>query len=144
MKSIRAKNTIVSLVVTLLTYVFACHLLAGTPEIRVNVTAPSGDTADNEQMVSALSHEFRKLDGVLVTDTKPMLNISCIVAPMETKRTRIGYAASIAITAADGRLITHSIQTAPTIDAIAHTVAISIDGRILEQLRRAAQEPSSR
>jgi len=137
-------NAILSFVVTLLTYVFACQMLAGAPEIRVNVTAPTGDNGDDAQMVSALSHEFRKLDGVLVTDTKPALNISCVVAPMESNRKQFGYAASIAITAADGRLITHSIQTDRTIDAIAHAVAISVDGKILEQLRRSTQEPSSR
>jgi hypothetical protein len=123
----------------------AAVIFAGTPEIRVNVESSTRNNGNDTQMVSALSHEFRKLDGVLVTDTKPALNISCAVVPMETMNSKqFGYAASIAITAADGRLITHSIQTDHTIDAIAHTVAISVDGRILEQLRRAAQESSSR
>ena len=40
-------NAILSFVVTLLTYVFACQMLAGAPEIRVNVTAPTGVAALN-------------------------------------------------------------------------------------------------
>jgi hypothetical protein len=42
------------------------NLSAGTPLIRLSIQANCPDY-DKEQMVSALSHEFRKLDGVSVT-----------------------------------------------------------------------------
>jgi hypothetical protein len=63
---------VASLVICLLT----CDLLADTPQIRVSIAAHVED-GDDSRFVSALSHEFRKLDGVLVTDTRPALKISC-------------------------------------------------------------------
>jgi hypothetical protein len=38
-----------------------------------------GNTGETAQIVSALSHHFRKLDGVSVTDTEPALRIQCLV-----------------------------------------------------------------
>jgi hypothetical protein len=61
-------NAIVSLVASLLICSFACNLSADVPEIRVSVEA-QGENGDDTRMVSALSHEFRKLDGISVTHT---------------------------------------------------------------------------
>jgi hypothetical protein len=58
----------------LLICLFACNLLADTPPIRVSIEGKCSE-CDEAQMVSALSHEFRKLDGVLVADTQPALKI---------------------------------------------------------------------
>ena len=55
---------------------FACNLSADTPQIRLSVQV-EGD--DDVQMVSALSREFRKLDGVSLADTQPTLIIRCVV-----------------------------------------------------------------
>jgi len=126
----------------------ACDLSADTPQIRVSIQA-KGDNGDDARMVSALSHEFRKLDGVLVTDTDPALKVTCVVIASimhETHSTSsipIGYAASVAVTSIDNRLITHLVQTDSTIGRLAHAVAISLDGTLIEQMRRDAQPSSS-
>jgi hypothetical protein len=71
-------------------------------------------------MVSAVSHGFRKLDGVLVTDTQPALNITCVGIQNtydladDARKKPAGYAASVAVIAVDGHLITHLIHTAST------------------------------
>jgi hypothetical protein len=44
-----------------------------------SVSGAQGDNGDDARMISALSHKFRKLDGVSVTDTQPALNITCVV-----------------------------------------------------------------
>jgi hypothetical protein len=105
-----------------------------------------GDEGDDTRMLSALSHEFRKLDGVLVTDTEPSLEITCVVMRLTTQSdsaTPLGYACSVAVTNDDKRLITHSVKTAPTIEVLAHEIAISLDGDIIEEARRATQPSSS-
>jgi hypothetical protein len=119
---------------------FAGSLLGETPQIRISIGAQS-DNGDDARMVSALSHEFRKLDNVLVTDTQPTLKITCVAVDLTRPgaKTRFGYAASIAITDSDDRLITHLVQTHATIEALAHEIAVKIDGSEIEQMRRDAQ-----
>lgn len=139
------KFRIIQFVASLLICWFACNLSADTPQIRLSVKV-EGD--DDVQMVSALSREFRKLDGVSLTDTQPTLTIRCVVyqihgvAQQSRGGSLKGYAASVAIIAPDG-LITHSVHTGPSVDAIAHDIAITLDGSIIEQMRRAAQPSSS-
>jgi hypothetical protein len=71
MRSIAAnKFHSIPCIASLLICLSARNLSADTPRIRVSV-AVRGD--DEPQMLSALSHELRKLDGVLVTDTEPAL-----------------------------------------------------------------------
>jgi hypothetical protein len=77
-----------------------------------------------------------------------MLKINCSVIQdtiqqIHTRREMpVGYSASIAVTDAEDRLISHGIQTARTIDALAHDIAIQVDAKVIEGMRRTA-EPSS-
>jgi hypothetical protein len=68
-------DAIVPFVASLSFYLLACDLLANTPQIRVSIEATVKND-DDAKMISALSHEFRKLDGVQVIDTQPDLQIS--------------------------------------------------------------------
>jgi hypothetical protein len=91
-----------------------------------------------------MSHEFRKLDGVSVTDTQPALKIFCRVIQGEIQqpsgsKVPVGYAASVAITYGDGRLMGHLVQTDRTIDLLAHDIATDIDGKVIEPMRRGVQ-----
>ena len=97
-------------------------------------------------MISALSHEFRKLDGVSVTDTQPALKIGCVVMVATTdsaSHVTVGYASSVAITDIDGRLINNWLFIETTIDTLAHRIAVAVDGNVIEQMRRDAQPSSS-
>jgi hypothetical protein len=71
-------NAIRLFVASLLMCSFACNLSADTPQIRVSVEA-KGKNGDDARIVSALSRELRKLDGVSVTDAQPALKIYCLV-----------------------------------------------------------------
>jgi hypothetical protein len=117
---------------------FSFNLSADTPQIRVSVDAQGLD-GDTPSMVSALSREFRKLDGVLVTDTQPELKVSCNVMRLTAKNDsfRTGYAASVAIIDSNDRIIAHTVTIDHTIDALAHAIAVSVDGRMIEERRRA-------
>ena len=99
----------VAFVLSLLICSFTCNVSPDTPPIRISVQV-QGD--DDVQMFSALSREFRKLDGISVNDTQPALTIHCIVFTKIQRhggsRALKGYAASVSIIAPDGRLITHS------------------------------------
>jgi hypothetical protein len=138
------KFHIIPFVASLLICSFACNLSAGTPLIRLSIQANCPD-CDKERMVSALSHEFRKLDGVSVTDTQPALKISCGVMRLTDSAGNMmnGYAASVAVTSIDDRFITHYVLTDGTIEKLAHRIAIAIDGGVIEQMRRDAQPSSS-
>jgi hypothetical protein len=133
----------------LLICLLPCNLSANTPPIRVSI-AVEGDIGENARIVSALSHEFRKLDGVSVTDTQPALKISCGVITNfaelirdTSRRAPTGYASSIAVTTADDRFITHFVFTDSDIDSLAHRIAVAVDGGVIEKMRRAAQPSSS-
>ena len=92
-------------------------------------------------MVSALSHEFRNLDGVSVTDTQPALKIYLDDVP----NIQLGVirGASVTITTPDGRLIAHFVQTSLTLHQLAQEITIIVDGGLIEKMRRAAHPSSS-
>lgn len=131
-----ADKDIVPFVVSLLVCWFTCTLSAGTPPIRINVQA-SRDDADSERLVSALTREFGKLDGVMVDGMQPAITIHCVVVDMHHLPSK-GYVASVAIVMADGHLMTQ-VNTGATIDALAHEIASTLDGSVIQQMRRAAQ-----
>jgi hypothetical protein len=116
---------------------FQCNLSADTQQIRVSVNAQGSDSV--AEIVSALSREFRKLDGVVVTDTQPALKIDCVVGAMTVVK---GYACSVAVTDADGHLLIHNYYLSSTIDSLAHNIATSMDGWI-EKMRRDLQPSPS-
>jgi hypothetical protein len=125
---------------------FACDLSADTPQIRVTIHV-FNETGDNAQIVSALSREFRKLDGVSVTDKQPALTIVCDVTPSEvvtpSQKIPVGYAAAVAVLNANDQLVAIMAQTHGTIDGLAHEIAIKIDGTTIEPMRRKAQPTNS-
>jgi len=138
------KLHIIPFFASLLICSFSFDLSADTPQIHVSIDA-QGLGADTPSMVSALSREFRKLDGVLVTDKQPELKISCSVMRLAVAvggESRTGYAASVAITDSDDHLIAHNVLIHNTIDELAHKIAVDTDGAVIEKKRRAAQ-PSS-
>jgi len=137
-------DAIISLVASLLIWSFVCNLSADVPQIRISVDA-QGNKGDDTRMVSALSHEFRKLDGVSVTDTQPALKITCVVIPLtqDGGKTRTGYACSVAVIRADDQTITHRVQVDATIDSLAHAIAVDLDGSVIEEMRRTARPSSS-
>ena len=50
-------------------------------------------------MLSALSHQLRKFDGVSVTDTQPALKVKYLTIQIHAKDVKIGeYTASVAVT----------------------------------------------
>jgi hypothetical protein len=140
------KLHITPFVASLLMCLLACDLSADTPQIRLSVQA-QGEHGDDARMVSALSHEFRKLDGVSVTDTQPALKVTCVVIPLTATRAgdkiRTGYACSVAVVGADDHLITHLVQAAATIESLAHEIAVDLDGSVIEEMRRTARPSSS-
>ena len=133
------------LLLVIIVCLLASNLLGEAPQIRISIGAQA-DNGDDARMVSALSREFRKLDNVLVTDAQPALKVTCVLVRLTHDRSKppLGYAASIAITGVDDRLITHLVQTQETIESLSHEIAVSIDGTIIEQLRRETQASSSR
>jgi hypothetical protein len=72
------KFHIIPFVACLLICLFPCNLPADIPQIRLSVRA-HGENGDDARMLSALSHELRKLDGVVVTDTQPALKVTFAV-----------------------------------------------------------------
>jgi len=143
-------NAIIPFIASLLVCSLACNLSADTPQIRVAIQATVKNGNDAE-IVSALSREIRKLDGISVTDSQPALKISCVAIKSDMQDVRtgerkipIGYAASTAVlNGVDNRLITHFVQTENTIEGLAHAIAIQFDGSVIEPMRRAAQPSSS-
>ncbi len=127
-------NAIPPFVASLLIWAFTCNSSADTPPIRLKVQVVRDD-ADGERLVSALSREFRKLDGVAVTDERPAREIHCVVLDMHEVvqqshgRSLKGYAATVAIVMADNRLMTLGVHSGDSVDALAHEIAINIDGR---------------
>ena len=123
---------------------FAYNLSADTKPIRVSV-AVHCSSRDEAQMRSAVSHEFRRLDGVSVTDTQPALKVTCaIMQLLPTPDSPVtGYAASVATTTIDDRLIGLFVYTAGTVDGLAHRIAVAVDGDAIEPMRRAAQPSRS-
>ena len=137
------KFHIIPFVASLLICSFACYLSADTPPIRVSVEADC-DNCDAAQMLSALSNQFRKLDGVSVTDTQPALKIKCLTIQIHAEDVKIaGYAASVALTSIDDHYIGQLVFTDDNIDNLAHRIAIAVDARLIEQMRRDAQPSSS-
>src|SRR5262245_37753934 len=97
-------NAIIPFVASLLICSFACNLSAGTPEIRISVKVAAADESDwmaavvNADMANALSDEFRKLDGVSVTDAQPTLNITCVVMDTTTLNNgEVGFEAAVTV-----------------------------------------------
>jgi hypothetical protein len=133
-------KAIIGFVASVLICSFACNLSADTPKIRVSIEAQRHN-ANDAQMISALSHEFRKLDGVSVSDTPPALKVSCLVVDTICGDGS-GYAASVAVSI-NGIFDQHFVLTNTTIDSLAHAIAIAVDGSIIEGLRRIAQPSSS-
>src|SRR6516165_7632141 len=109
------KLRIISFFTSLLICSFSLNLSADTPQIRVSVHAIANPDGDTPSTIGALSREFRKLDGVLVTDKQPELKISCSVIRL-TVESRTGYAASVAITDSNDHLIAHNVLIHNTID----------------------------
>ena len=139
------KLRIISFFTSLLICSFSLNLSADTPQIRVSVHAIANPDSDAPSMIGALSREFRKLDGVLVTDKQPELKISCSVMRLAVAvggESRTGYAASVAITDSNDHLIAHNVLIHNTIDELAHKIAVDTDGAVIEKKRRAPQ-PSS-
>jgi len=139
------KLHIIPFFASLLICSFSFNLSADTPQIRVSVHAMANPDGDTPSTIGALSREFRKLDGVLVTDKQPELKISCTVIRLTVGaggESRTGYAASVAITDSNDRLIAHNVLIHNTIDELAHKIAVDTDGAVIEKKRRAAQ-PSS-
>ena len=129
---------------TLLIVCFACafasRVLCDAPKLRVSIDA-QGENGAAAKLVGLLSQEFRKLDSVAVTDTAPELKITCVlVALARPSQNPIGYAASVAVTSGDDRLITHLVQTQGTLEKLAHEITLTLDGTVLEARRRAAPE----
>jgi hypothetical protein len=99
-------------------------LFADSPKLRISVDAQSHQ-GDSGKMVSLLSSEFRKLDGVLVTDTQPEAKVTCVFASLTRGGAPpTGYAASIAVTGPDDRLVTHSVYANSTLEKLAHEIAL--------------------
>jgi hypothetical protein len=133
-------KAIIPFVASLLICSFACNLSAGTRQIRVSVQA-EGRNGDDARMVSALSRELRKLDGVSVTDTQPPIKIFCVVIHIHTRLE--AYATSVAVTDRDGRLFAHFVHASSSIDEVAHEIAVNLDGKLIEPMRRAMQRSST-
>ena len=103
-----------------------------------------GNTGETAQIVSALSHHFRKLDGVSVTDTEPALRIQCLVAATgPASKMQLGYVSSVAAFSIDGRFIAQWVVADSTVDELAHDITLSVEGGVIESMRRAAQPSCS-
>jgi hypothetical protein len=77
--------------------------------------------------------------------TQPALKITCVVMPLTQGggKTRTGYASSVAVASADDHLITHLVQAGRTIESVAHEIAVTLDGTVIEEMRRTAKPASS-
>jgi hypothetical protein len=116
--------------------VLALVVSAGTPALRVAVRA-EGDNGSAAKLVSLLSKEIRGLDGVSVVDDSPQFTVSCSAISLDMGRIHgVGYAASVAVVSADGHLLVHFVQSAESLEGLAHEVALAVDGGILEHARR--------
>jgi len=132
------KLHIIPFFASLLICSFSFNLSADTPQIHVSIDAQGlGD--DTPSMVSALSREFRKLDGVLVTDKQPVLKVNCNVMRLTVGNDKIGYTCSLAVTDANDRLVNHTVLTYKTIDALADAIAVAVHGEMIGKMRRASQ-----
>ena len=134
-----------SVVASLLICSLPCNLSADSPQIRVSVTCEEEN--DGPRLLSALSHELRKLDGVLVTDTQPAVRIDCLInrgvcSTGGGRKILIVYACSLLISDAENRM-SHGIYTDTSIDRLAHEIAIDLDARVIEKMRRSAPPSSS-
>jgi hypothetical protein len=89
------------------------------------------------------------LDGVTVDDMQLALTIHCVlnihgVVQQSDGRNLKGYAATVAIVLPDNRLMTLSVHSAgDSVDALAHEIAINIDSKVLEGMRRGGKPSSS-
>ena len=143
-------NSVIPFVASLLICSVVCNSSADTPQIRVGIQAKI-ENGNDAQIVSALSREIRKLDGISVTDSQPapkslvsLSKATCRTSAPARKHIPIGYAASIAVlNGVDNRLILHFVQTGNTIEELAQAIAIEFDGTVIEPMRRAAQPSSS-
>lgn len=142
-------NPITPFVASLLICSFPWNLSADSPQIRVSIQARVHN-GDDARMLGALSHEFRNLDGVSVTDTQPALKIYCDVnypLPVQSKTMfqimASLYAASVTIITPDGRLIAHFVETSSTLHQLAQEITIRVDGGVFEPMRRSAKPSSS-
>lgn len=112
----------------------------GAEPLRVTIHA-SGDAGLGDQFVGLLSHEVRKLDGVLITDTKPQFILECaVVTPQARDGTKIGYAVSIAILSGDDRFLGQLLHVENTLESLAHKFALAVDGSVFEKARRAQSQ----
>jgi hypothetical protein len=124
---------------------FLCIFSSVAPSVvaeplRVSVRA-SGDAGLGEQFVGLLSHEIRKLDGVVVTDSQPQLILECVVVtPQARNGNKLGYAASIAVLSGDNRFQGQLLHVENTLESLAHKFALAVDGRVFEKARRAQSQ----
>src|SRR5215475_3485109 len=128
------KLHIIPIFASMLICSFSFDLSADTPRIRVSVQAQGLDN-DDALMLGALSREFRKLDGVVVTDTQPTLTIMCLAMRLTEHGGRVatGYASCVAVTGEGDRFVTHLIQSSHTIDDLARAIAGRLDGSVIEE-----------
>jgi len=139
MRSTTIPTRILLVVASLLIGAFPCNLSAGPWKIGVSVDTGGLDNADDALMENALLRELGKLDGVEVESVgSPLatLNMTCVVAKSAAPRYKIerGYACVAVVTLNDYRLVTHYIQSAPTIDALAPDIATRVDRDVIQKL----------
>src|SRR5438132_1202698 len=93
--------------VFVLSLMSACVAMAEPQPLRVTVQAEAqGGLTD--KLVSLMSRELRKLEGVTVTDQDPQFVLSCMLVTVgQPGRAQHGYAASLAVTTGDQYLLTH-------------------------------------
>jgi len=147
-------------VARLLICLFPFNLSADAPRIRVSIIAKANG-GEESRLLSSLSNEFRKLDGVQVTDEQPTVKIICTVTPGpsglaralpglrydykkrshsgEAGNQKIGYAAAVAMTDAEDNFKDLFVQMAYDIDSLAKIIATKIDSDVIEKIRRTAQ-----
>jgi len=117
----------------------AASCLGAEPR-RVTIHA-SGDAGLGNQFIGLLSHEVRKLDGVVVTDTKPQFILECaVVTPQARDGSKLGYAVSIAILSGDNRFLGQFLHVENTLESLAHKFALAADGSVFEKARRAQSQ----
>jgi len=118
---------------------FGCAVITqatDVPGLRVSVHAEADDGLTGK-LVSLISREFRGLEGVVLTDAQPQYRVSCSVITVDHPNAgRIGYAASVAVTSFEGRLLMHFVHVDNSLESLAHETALSVDGGVLERSRR--------
>ena len=104
-----------------------------------------GNTGETAQIVSALSHHFRKLDGVSVTDTEPALRIQCLVRqqPVVPAKCNLDIYLRLRLSASTVVSFAQWVVADSTLDELAHEITLGVEGGVIESMRRAAQPSRS-